>query len=109
MGYTPLAGLPMGSRSGDIDPSIIIKLLQGIDFNMGNFSLSSIYVHQCKVNILFSFLNPLIDLRKTTHEYVKCSFLDEGYSSEEVSDILHNKSGLYGISGKIYFLTQIIF
>ena len=29
MGYTPLAGLPMGSRSGDIDPSIIIKLLQG--------------------------------------------------------------------------------
>ena len=49
-----------------------------------------------------------MDLRKTTHEYVKCSFLDEGYSSEEVSDILHNKSGLYGISGKIYFLTYIV-
>ncbi|KAL5264471.1 hypothetical protein ACHWQZ_G005533 [Mnemiopsis leidyi] len=58
MGYTPLAGLPMGSRSGDIDPSIVIKLLQ-----------------------------------------------DEGCSSDEVSDILHNQSGLYGISGSSDSLT----
>jgi len=28
MGYTPLAGLPMGTRCGDIDPSIVLQLLK---------------------------------------------------------------------------------
>ena len=52
MGFTPLAGLMMGSRSGDIDPTVILKLVQ-----------------------------------------------EEGMSIEEVSEMLHNKSGLYGITG----------
>lgn len=28
MGYTPLAGLPMGTRCGDIDPSIVLQMLR---------------------------------------------------------------------------------
>ena len=28
MGFTPLEGVPMGTRSGDIDPAIVIKLMQ---------------------------------------------------------------------------------
>lgn len=28
MGLTPLAGVPMGSRSGDIDPSIVTYLMR---------------------------------------------------------------------------------
>lgn len=28
MGLTPLAGVPMGSRSGDIDPSIVTFLME---------------------------------------------------------------------------------
>jgi len=28
MGYTPLAGVPMGTRSGDIDPAILISLIE---------------------------------------------------------------------------------
>ncbi len=51
MGFTPLAGIEMGTRSGDIDPSIVIYL-QG-----------------------------------------------KGYSAEEVSTILNNKSGAFGVSG----------
>ena len=31
MGMTPLAGLPMGTRCGDIDPSIIAKLAEATD------------------------------------------------------------------------------
>src|SRR5699024_10558688 len=29
MGYTPLAGLLMGTRTGDIDPGIVLHLLEG--------------------------------------------------------------------------------
>lgn len=33
MGFTPLAGLAMGTRSGDIDPSIITFLMQELDLS----------------------------------------------------------------------------
>ncbi|MBS3168725.1 acetate/propionate family kinase [Candidatus Woesearchaeota archaeon] len=33
MGFTPLEGIPMGSRSGNLDPSIIIYLLKNISSN----------------------------------------------------------------------------
>lgn len=32
MGLTPLAGVPMGSRSGDIDPSIVTFLMEKKDY-----------------------------------------------------------------------------
>ena len=51
MGFTPLEGIPMGTRSGDIDPAIIFFLIE------------------------------------------------KGFSSKEVSQILHKKSGLLGVSG----------
>lgn len=50
--YGTCAGMPMGTRSGDIDVAIILDLI-----------------------------------------------LQQGYSPQEVSDILYNQSGLFGISG----------
>ena len=32
MGFTPLAGLPMGTRTGDIDPSIILYMIQQLGY-----------------------------------------------------------------------------
>ena len=53
MGLTPLAGAIMGTRSGDIDPAIIIYMME-----------------------------------------------KEGFSHQEINNILNNKSGLLGITGK---------
>ena len=33
MGFTPLAGLPMGTRSGNIDPAIVTYLMEKMDVN----------------------------------------------------------------------------
>ncbi|HKL34687.1 MAG TPA: acetate kinase [Salegentibacter sp.] len=52
LGFAPVNGLIMGTRSGDIDQSVIFYLIDQL-----------------------------------------------GYSSQEVSDILHKKSGMYGITG----------
>ncbi len=52
MGFTPLEGSIMGTRSGTLDPGIILYLL------------------------------------------------DKGYDKKEISDLLNNKSGLLGISGR---------
>lgn len=51
MGFTPLDGLMMGTRSGSVDPGILIYLMR------------------------------------------------EGYTADEIDDVLNNKSGLKGISG----------
>ena len=51
MSFTPLDGLPMGKRSGALDPAVVLYLLQ------------------------------------------------EGMSSEDISDLLHHQSGLLGMSG----------
>lgn len=51
MSFTPLDGLPMGTRSGAIDPAIVLHLLQ------------------------------------------------HGMTGDEISDLLHHKSGLLGLSG----------
>ncbi|MGV8169401.1 MAG: acetate/propionate family kinase, partial [Candidatus Nanoarchaeia archaeon] len=34
MGFTPLAGIPMGTRSGDIDPGIILHLMENTNFSL---------------------------------------------------------------------------
>lgn len=52
LGFGPVNGLIMGTRSGDIDQSVIFYLVEQL-----------------------------------------------GYSAQEVSDILHNKSGMYGLTG----------
>lgn len=52
MGFGPLSGLVMGTRSGDIDPSVIFHLIE-----------------------------------------------HEGYTREQLSTLLNNKSGLFGVGG----------
>ena len=52
MGFSPLSGLPMATRSGDIDPGLILYLLK-----------------------------------------------EEGWTSDELADLLNNRSGLLGQSG----------
>ncbi len=52
LGFGPVNGLIMGTRSGDIDQSVIFYLIEQL-----------------------------------------------GYSAQEVSDILHNQSGMYGLTG----------
>ncbi len=59
MGYTPLEGLMMGTRSGSVDPGILIQLLR------------------------------------------------QGYSAEQLNEILNKQSGLKGISGLSGDLRQI--
>lgn len=34
MGFTPLAGLPMGTRCGDVDPGVLIFLMQEVGFSV---------------------------------------------------------------------------
>lgn len=34
MGFTPLAGMPMGTRSGDIDPAIVIYLIKELGYSV---------------------------------------------------------------------------
>ena len=34
MGFTPLAGIMMGTRSGDLDPSIIDYLIEQVGMDM---------------------------------------------------------------------------
>ncbi len=61
MGFTPLEGLVMGTRCGDMDPAIIPYLMAS-----------------------------------------------EGYSLQEITALLNNQSGLYGISGVSGDLRQVI-
>jgi len=60
MGYSPLPGLIMNTRSGDIDPTIVLDLIG-----------------------------------------------EQGYSVQEVNDLLNKESGLIGISGKTSDLFEL--
>lgn len=38
MGFTPMEGLPMASRSGDIDPGVILELIKNTDIEIKNYT-----------------------------------------------------------------------
>jgi acetate kinase len=52
MGLTPTGGIPMGTRSGDLDPGIIIYLLRNEKLDAD--SLESLLNHQCGLFALSS-------------------------------------------------------
>ena len=48
MGLTPLGGIPMGSRSGDLDPSIVVYLMkkENLTLDVFHYSVAS-YIAKC--------------------------------------------------------------
>ena len=72
MGLTPLGGIPMGSRSGDLDPSVVTYLMKHAEKPMQGRNYSS-----------------EAEERQTHKEL----------TPDEMSDILNKNSGVYGISG----------
>ncbi len=38
MGFTPMEGLPMASRSGDLDPGIILELIKNVDIKINDYT-----------------------------------------------------------------------
>ncbi len=65
MGFTPLAGLMMGTRSGDIDPSIIFYLM---DRGMDSKELNNILNKKSGLLGLTGISNDLRDIEKAAEE-----------------------------------------
>ena len=61
MGFTPLAGLLMGSRTGDLDPGIILHLLRG---GLGTEELSTLLNRESGLKGISGVSNDLRDIRK---------------------------------------------
>lgn len=61
MGFTPLAGLLMGTRTGDLDPGIVLHLLQG---GMDHAELSELLNRRSGLKGLSGRTNDMRDLRQ---------------------------------------------
>ena len=107
MGFTPLAGLPMGTRSGDLDPSIPLKLIQG-NFYIDSSPMYTFFIYlvlQSKSNHtipclvrqkLFNFFKQFTPRPPPLNQQ---PVTEEGMTVSQVEDLLQNKSGLFGIAG----------
>ncbi|VFP85731.1 acetate kinase [Candidatus Erwinia haradaeae] len=67
MGLTPLEGLVMGSRSGDIDPAIIFFLYEKLGMSIDN------------INHMLTHKSGLLGLTEVTND---CRYLEDNYSSK---------------------------
>jgi acetate kinase len=54
MGLTPTGGIPMGTRSGDLDPGVILYLLRNDNEKLDADSLENLLNHQCGLFALSS-------------------------------------------------------
>lgn len=54
MGYTPLAGLPMGTRCGNIDPGIILELLMNKKYKLTPAKLYNILYHESGLKSIYN-------------------------------------------------------
>ncbi|MFP3014134.1 MAG: acetate kinase [Arsenophonus sp.] len=70
MGLTPLEGLVMGTRSGDIDPAIVFYL----------YDIFGMSVH--KINELLTKESGILGLTEVTND---CRYIEENYSTNEDS------------------------
>lgn len=66
MGFTPLAGLMMGTRSGDIDPSIVTYLQTEKDYTPNQ--VNDLLNHQSGLLGIYEKSNDLRDIIKATEE-----------------------------------------
>ena len=70
MGLTPLEGLVMGTRCGDIDPAIIFHLHDSLGMSMGD------------INTMLTKESGLLGLTGVTSD---CRFVEDNYQSEETA------------------------
>ncbi len=68
MGMTPLEGLVMGTRSGDIDPAIVFHLHDNLGYSVE------------KINTLLTKESGLMGLTETTSD---CRFVEDNYNEKE--------------------------
>lgn len=85
MGLTPLGGIPMGSRSGDIDPSIITYLMQKEDLKADdmNFILN-------KQSGVYGISGVSVDFRD-----IEIEAMSGGYHAQLALDVYHYLTACY--------------
>lgn len=64
MGYTPLAGLVMGTRSGDIDPSVLTNVMQRGNISPRRWTTSSTRNQVCSLSLATTTCAPWLRLWK---------------------------------------------
>ena len=85
MGLTPLGGIPMGSRSGDLDPSIVTYLMQKENLSADdmNFILN-------KQSGVYGISRVSVDFRD-----IETEALSGGYHAKLALDIFHYQTACY--------------
>lgn len=99
MGFTPLEGLPMMTRSGDIDPGLIIYLLrkhagESRSLNMDSGVQSSKFKVQSKG----------VPMGRLELDSLQATGYEQQESLDWLEHLLNEESGLKGISGESDFL-----
>ena len=85
MGLTPLGGIPMGSRSGDLDPSIIIYLMQ-----KDNLSVDDMNYILNKESGVYGISGVSVDFRD-----IETEALSGGYHAKLALDVYHYQVACY--------------
>ena len=80
MGLTPLEGLVMGTRSGDLDPAIIFYLYDNLGMSMAD------------INTLLTKKSGLLGLTEITSD---CRYAEDNYDNEEPANRLAKYIGSY--------------
>lgn len=86
MGFTPLAGLVMGTRSGDVDPSIIFHLInrEGMDPN----DVENIFIKESGLLGISGVSSDMRDIIQAASEGNERSILAREITSKRVADVI---------------------
>ena len=82
MGFTPLAGIMMGTRSGDIDSSIIPFLMKNENLNIDQ--IMQILNEKSGLLGVSEYSSDMRDIRENRKKYSKCQFAYDLYISKIV-------------------------
>ena len=93
MGFTPLAGVMMGTRSGDIDPSIIPYIMK--HENLAISEVMEILNEKSGLLGISNYSSDMRDIRERKHNDEKCQFAYDLYISKIVDYLVKyiNKIG----------------
>jgi len=93
MGFTPLAGVMMGTRSGDIDPSIIPYIMK--HENLAISEVMEILNEKSGLLGISDYSSDMRDIRERKHNDEKCQFAYDLYISKIVDYLVKyiNKIG----------------
>lgn len=93
MGFTPLAGVMMGTRSGDIDPSIIPYIMKHENLDISE--VMEILNEKSGLLGISDYSSDMRDIREKRHNNEKCQFAYDLYISKIVDYLVKyiNKIG----------------